>query len=115
MCSYNKSFYGGQSSATYERFGINAAHSILPVFTEVQLKYNNKTLDVTINGYQKTSNETILELSREAAAMLDIEKEGLYPCSIGVYEPEPDYTPIKKIVTVTASFFLVVFLVITFL
>ncbi|KAE9535045.1 hypothetical protein AGLY_008337 [Aphis glycines] len=114
QCSYNKSFHEDQSHATYERFGINAAHAILPVFTKVQLKYNNKTLDVIINGFPKTSNNSILELSREAALMLDIEKEGLYPCSIGVYEPEPDYTSLKKIVTVTASFFVVVLLIITF-
>jgi len=47
--------------------------------------------------------------------MLDIEKEGLVPCSIGVYDPEENYLSIKKIVAVTASFFVVVFLVFSFL
>jgi len=115
LCLYNKSFHEDQSHATYERFGINAAHAILPIFTKVQLKYNNKTIDVTINGFPTESNKTILELSREAALMLDIADEGFYPCSIGVYEPEPDYVSLKKIVTVTASFCVVVLLIITFL
>lgn len=115
LCLYNKSFHEDQSHATYERFGINAAHAILPIFTKVQLKYNNKTIDVTINGFPTESNKTILQLSREAALMLDIADDGYYPCSIGVYEPEPDYVSLKKIVTVTASFCVVVLLIITFL
>lgn len=114
LCSYNKSYYIGQDKAIYERFGISAAHTILPVFTKVQLKYNNMTLDVIINGVPKTSNASILELSREAAIMLDIKNEGVFPCSISVYEPEPSYTSLKKIITVTASFFLVVLFVINF-
>jgi len=114
LCSYNKSFYSGQNNAIYERFGISASHTILPVYTKVLLKYNNMTLDVIINGVQKKSNESILELSREAAIMLDITNEGTFPCSISVYEPEPSYLSLKKIITVTASFFLVVLLVINF-
>jgi len=111
-CSYKNSSYDKKASElAYSTFGVHAAHAILPPFTLVQLTYNNKTIDVTINGFTNKTNGTLLDLSREAADMLGI-KEGVeVSCSIGVYEPEISYSHIKKIIGLTASFFTVVLVV----
>lgn len=113
MCSYNASFYKGEDRETYKKFGISAAHSLLQPFSKILLKYNNNTLDVTINDLQ-TKPGILLELSREAALMLGIEKEGSFPCSITLLDVETSIVSLKKIITVTVSFFLVVLLVVNF-
>ncbi|XP_026813353.1 uncharacterized protein LOC113553948 [Rhopalosiphum maidis] len=111
-CLYKNSSYNKNASDTaYDTFGVHAAHAMLPPFTKIQLTYNNKTIDVTINGFTNKTNGTLLDLSREAADILGIKEGELVPCSLGVYGPEPNYSQIKKLIGLTASFFTVILVV----
>ncbi|XP_025197748.1 uncharacterized protein LOC112596336 [Melanaphis sacchari] len=111
FCFYNSSLNKNESNNAFVMYGINAAHSLLLPYTQVELSYGNKTIDVTINGFEKKSNETLLEISREAALQLGIEKNGEFPCSIKVNVPEPNYSSLKKIIGITSSFFVVVLVI----
>jgi rare lipoprotein A (peptidoglycan hydrolase) len=111
-CLYSNSSYNKNASDTaFDTFGVHAAHALLPPYTKVQVTYNNKTIDVTINGFTNTTNGTLLNLSREAADTLGIKEGELVSCSVGVYEPETNYSHIKRIIGLTASFFTVVLVV----
>lgn len=70
----------------YEKFGLNAAHPLLPQYTKVEVTHNGKELIVTINNRDADiANESTLELSGEAAKVLDIDdSDGPVPCSIKV-------------------------------
>lgn len=86
MCEYYTPNDEEFSNKLYEEFGINAAHSVLPHHTKVEVNYKNKTLLVTINDLHNSFNSSaaILQLSKEAAKILDVEKEGLVPCKITI-------------------------------
>lgn len=86
MCAYYKPKNEEISNKMYDTFGINAAHSVLPHHTKVEVNYNNKKLLVTINDlhHNINSNGAILQLSREAANIFNIKDEGLIPCQITI-------------------------------
>lgn len=64
----------------FKKYRVNAAHATLPHNTMVEVTYNNKTINLTINDRFKKKNNVLLELSEEAAKDLGIEHEGLVPC-----------------------------------
>lgn len=85
MCAYFDAPNEMVSREMYNKYGLNAAHPLLSPNTKVEVTYNNKEVLVTINDRPaNTSHNSILDLSKEAARVLDIEKEGLVPCSIKV-------------------------------
>jgi hypothetical protein len=116
-CSYNQSFHNDSSDDTFKLIGINAAHAVLSVGSEIELTNlnTNKSIDVIINTYLQPNNETLLQLSKEAAEVLGVEDGGRIPCSIHLYENEPNFFSIKKVAGLSASFFVVLFVVMSFL
>lgn len=66
----------------YNKYGLNAAHPVLSTNTKVEVIANNKKVLLTINNRQSSTNESIIELSEEAAKVLDINEEGLVQCSV---------------------------------
>lgn len=117
MCSYNQTFMNStESKNAFEMFGVHASHALLPsqTFVEVMLDIN-RSITVQINGYPLENNKTVLELSKEAAQMLGIIHEGLFPCTLGVWEAETDYSVLKSMIGVFGSFFGIVYLIIHFM
>lgn len=86
MCAFYNPTNEEISNKMYETYGINAAHSVLPHHTKVEVTYNKKKLLVTINDIRRNINSTgeILLLSREAANIFNIRDEGLVPCQITI-------------------------------
>lgn len=84
MCLYRKPANKTLSNETYKTYGLNAANNLLPHHTKVEVNYNGKMVLVEINDYNLTAAGVILELSEEAAKVLDIEKQGEVPCIISV-------------------------------
>lgn len=115
MCSYNKSFHDSSNKLLFEFYGLSVANTLLPASTKLQLTLNNKTIDVLVNSEQPKNNSSFLELSKETAEALNITKEGLIPCSIYLYEHEPDYSAIKTVLGVSVIFFVFASLATTFL
>ncbi|XP_060878114.1 uncharacterized protein LOC132950610 [Metopolophium dirhodum] len=117
LCSYNSSFHEESSDDTFKFLGLNAAHAILPIGSEIKLTNtaNNKTIDILINNYLQPNNETLLQLSKEAARELGVKDGETIPCSIYFYEKKPDYSTLKKMIGFSASFFVVVFIIFNFL
>lgn len=68
----------------YNKYGLNAAHPVLSTNTKVEVTANNKKVLLTINNRQSSTRGSILELSDEAAKVLDINNEGLVQCTVSV-------------------------------
>ncbi|XP_022170089.1 uncharacterized protein LOC111033592 [Myzus persicae] len=117
-CSYNESFNKDTSEEMFQLLGINAAHAVLPVGSQITLTTNtnnSQTVDVTINTYLLKSNETILQLSKELAEMLGVKNGEKIECSISLNPPVNNFSTLKTAAGISASFFVVVFIVMTFL
>lgn len=82
MCSYNVPKNKTLSKLKYQEFGINAAHSVLPPNTRVEVTYNDKTVLATINDLAPEPAGAILELSKEAANVLDIFHDSIVTCKV---------------------------------
>lgn len=86
-------------------FGLYASHPLLPTNTMVVVEHNGKTVTVRItNQNVKNSNNSILDLSREAVKELGIEKEGLFDCSLEMLTSDVDYYPLLKPIGVIIFF-----------
>jgi len=117
LCSYNSSFHRESSNDTFKYLGITAAHSILPVGTEIKLtnSVNNISINAVVNSYLQPNNETLVELSKEAARELGVKDGEIIPCSLYINPQATDYSTFKKMIGFSVSFFVVAFLVFTFL
>lgn len=83
----------------YATYGINAAHSLLPEYTKVEVTLkNNKKLFLHINNVHSTKNGTILDFSTEAAKKLGIDKDDTVKCSVKIWIQKPP-TYFKLILT----------------
>lgn len=116
-CLYNSSFHAETSNDTSNILGENAAHALLPVGTKIKLTKtdNNKTTNVIINPYLQPDNETILQVSKEVADEFGVKDGEKFECAITILYPESNYSSVKKMIGVSASFFLVVMFIISFL
>lgn len=101
----------------FKLIGINAAHAMLPKGSEIKLTNaaNNKTIDVTINTYLQPNNETLLQLSKEAARELGVKDGETIPCSVYLYEKETNYSAVKKFIGFSASFIVIAFLIFNYM
>lgn len=82
MCSYHVPKNKSTSKLKYQEYGINAAHNILPANSKVEVSYNDKTVMVTINDLAPQTAGAILELSKEAANVLDIFHDSTFSCKV---------------------------------
>jgi rare lipoprotein A len=78
---YADSFQGRKTAngEKYDRKKLTAAHSTLPFNTLVQVTNtrNGKTITVRINDRMRASPHKIIDLSRAAAAQIDLVREGI--------------------------------------
>jgi len=65
----------------YQKYGISAANSKLPDDTKIELTAKNKMVLVTINNHKTNESGEIIELSKEAAEVLEIKFGDIVPCS----------------------------------
>jgi len=76
---------------------------------------NNETTDVIINPYLQPDNGTLLQLSKEVADAFGVKDGEKFECSISLQHPESNYSSLKKMIGVSASFFVVVLIIMSFL
>lgn len=78
-------------------FGLYASHPLLPTNSIVKVKHNGKTVTVLItNQHVNNNNNSILDLSRQAANELGVDKEGLFECDLQILTNDDDYYPLLK-------------------
>jgi rare lipoprotein A len=88
--------YHGRKTASGERFDQNAmtaAHRTLPFGTVVQVKNltNGRTVEVRINDRGPFGRKTrIIDLSRAAARVLDMERAGVAPVELRIVSTPDD-------------------------
>lgn len=109
MCSYSKSKDQATTNKLYETYGLNAAHVILPQYTKVEVSLKNKKILLTVNDQSAKVNGSILELSDEAARVMDINEEGLFPCTVKV--PVIENNPVLSFVKSYSPYLCIMFLV----
>jgi len=84
-CSYQKPTNKTLSNETYKIYGLNAANNLLPHHTKVEVNYNEKKVLIEINDHEQTAPQgVLLELSEEAAKVLDVENEGIITCRVSI-------------------------------
>jgi len=94
-------------------FGLYASHPLLPTNSMVEVKHNGKIVTVTItNQNVKNNNNSILNLSREAAKELGIEKEGLFECNLLLLTSDEDYYPLLKPIGAIIFYIVAMFIII---
>jgi len=75
----------GESDVDYlnnEFDKINAAHNSLPPYTLIKVSHDRRTIVITVNDRIPRTNGTLLDLSNEAALMLQIKNHESVPCKI---------------------------------
>lgn len=87
QASWYGSLHQGRVTASGERFDMNkltAAHRSLPLGTSVRVTNldNGRSIDVTINDRGPYVGTRVIDLSREAARELHMEREGVAPVRI---------------------------------
>jgi rare lipoprotein A len=87
QASWYGGFHHGRSTASGERFDMNkltAAHRTLPMGTAVRVTNldNGRAVEVVINDRGPYVGARVIDLSREAARRLHMEREGLAPVRI---------------------------------
>jgi len=61
---------------------VNAAHNSLPPYTLIKVSRERRTIVVTVNDRIPRTNGSLLDLSNEAALMLQIKNDESVPCKI---------------------------------
>jgi len=61
---------------------VNAAHNSLPPYTLIKVSYDRRTIVITVNDRIPRTNGSLLDLSNEAARMLQIRNEQSVLCKI---------------------------------
>ncbi|XP_025197852.1 uncharacterized protein LOC112596405 [Melanaphis sacchari] len=109
MCSYNEPA-DAYSERMYRRYGLNAAHTLLPPGTVVEVDLDNKKLMVTINDDPHKDEEVLLKFSKEVAKVLNIQNGKIMPCNLSVPRfQNSQYIKYIKYVLPYISLFLIVF------
>lgn len=87
LCSYFSPRNISDSNNLFEKYGVNAAHARYPDTTVLIVDYHGTSLLLMVNDLvPETDRENVLELSKEAAKMLGIEKNTIVPCQIKLYQ-----------------------------
>lgn len=83
VCEYHKQSNINRTTHLNNEFGyLNAAHQILPPYIQIKVIHEKSSIIVTINDLIPKTNETLLDLSQDAANLLNINHEGFVPCEI---------------------------------
>ncbi|XP_060878412.1 uncharacterized protein LOC132950839 [Metopolophium dirhodum] len=61
---------------------VNAAHNTLPPYTLIKVSHDRRTIVITVNDRIPRTNGSLLDLSNEAALMLQIKNYQSVPCKI---------------------------------
>jgi len=113
MCSYYKPKDEQVNENMLNSFGLFAMHPLLPINSMVKVEHNDSTVMVTISSQRpENKNNSILELSREAAKALGIEKEGLVNCSLQLITSHDDYYPLLKPIGIVVIYIVAMFLMV---
>lgn len=92
-------------------FGLYASHPLLPTNSMVEVEHNGKIITVKITNQNiKNNNNSILDISREAAKELGIEKEGLFDCKLQILTSDVDYYPLLKPIGVIIVYIAAIFI-----
>jgi len=77
----------------------------------VEVEHNGKIITVKITNQNiKNNNNSILDISREAAKELGIEKEGLFDCKLQILTSDVDYYPLLKPIGVIIVYIAAIFI-----
>lgn len=113
MCSYYKPKNEQVNKYMLNSFGLFASHPLLPINSMVKVEHNDSTVIVLISSqHSENKNNSILELSREAAKALGIEKEGLVDCSLQLLPSYEDYYPLLKPIGIIVFYIVAIFLIV---
>jgi len=94
-------------------FGLYASHPLLPTNSMVEVEHNGKTVIVKITNQNiKNNNNSILDLSRQAAKELGIEKEGFFDCNLQILTSDVDYYPLLKPIGVIIFYVVAMFILV---
>ncbi|XP_060842630.1 uncharacterized protein LOC132922903 [Rhopalosiphum padi] len=112
-CSYYKPEDEKLDRHMSQSFGLFASHPLLPTNSMVEVKHNDKVITVRItHQYVENKNNSILELSRDAAKELGIETEGLFDCNLQLVTSEVDYYPLLKPIGIIIFYVTAMFLIV---
>ncbi|VVC31882.1 RlpA-like protein, double-psi beta-barrel domain [Cinara cedri] len=85
LCSYKKSRndeINASKNNTLIGTTLNIANSKLPLNTKLTLSRYDRTIEGTVNDQNTKENETVVELSEQAALDLGIKQEGIVYCQV---------------------------------
>lgn len=100
-CSYNVPKTGVDESNAremYSSYGFNAGHALLLPGTKVEVTHDHKKLLLTISSIRPTSNDSTLELTREAATVLGIKAGDNVDCIVKISTVDPSYNYLPPVI-----------------